>query len=165
MQELLALGFRTVPVTLVDTTPIVGFNPSAIARALGLASAVRFADDPRWMLQNYTLVLEAALRATRQVSNERLEWVSPERRRTLRQFLYHLFHRPCLSLKALATGEYAREQGAYEQEALAYATSEEIARYGEKVLEECGPSSGRRRPRTWPGPCTPTSPVGRRWGS
>jgi hypothetical protein len=32
--ELLALGYRTVPVTLVDTTAIIGFDAGALQKAL-----------------------------------------------------------------------------------------------------------------------------------
>jgi hypothetical protein len=35
--ELLALGYRTVPVTLVETTAIIGFDAEALGRALGRA--------------------------------------------------------------------------------------------------------------------------------
>ncbi|MGQ0732448.1 MAG: glutaredoxin family protein [Acidobacteriota bacterium] len=35
--DLIALGFRTVPVTVIDGRTVVGFDPDALARALGAA--------------------------------------------------------------------------------------------------------------------------------
>lgn len=33
--ELIALGFRSVPVTIVGETPVVGYDPEALGKAIG----------------------------------------------------------------------------------------------------------------------------------
>ena len=39
--ELLALGFRTIPLTLIDGTAIKGFDPGALAKAIEAGGQLR----------------------------------------------------------------------------------------------------------------------------
>ena len=44
MAELMAMGFRSTPVTMIDGSPIAGFKPNLFSEALGLG--VRFLEVP-----------------------------------------------------------------------------------------------------------------------
>ena len=80
-------------------------------------------------------VLVAAFRATRQLPAGHMEWESPERHRTLRQFTFHLFDRPDRALNAYEVRLYSNEdRGRSVQDILGPTDTEGIARYGEDVL-------------------------------
>jgi hypothetical protein len=46
MDELLARGIKSVPVTIWDDQVVIGFNPTALARLFNLSGAVAVVDLP-----------------------------------------------------------------------------------------------------------------------
>lgn len=136
MDEFKALGPGALPVTVVGDVIVVGFNRRELERAFSLGHGVRTSMGAATLLAGYERILGAFLRANRQVPDEKLAWKSPERDRTLRGFIYHVYDRPNLVLDGVRTGVYR-----YEDIQAAYTTAEEletaeaVARYGEGVLK------------------------------
>lgn len=129
------LGIKALPVTMVGGRPIIGFNTRELAEALGIRPREVEALSPEDLLAKYRHVFAGLRRAVLQIPADRLDWVSPERARTLRQLTWHTFERPDLCLQASQTGRYTEEMvRRYERLALAYRTSREIAEYGDEVL-------------------------------
>ena len=135
MDELLARGLKSVPVTIWNDDVVIGFNPKELARLLDLNSEIAVVDLPT-MLEKYETILTGAARAIRQIPEEKGEWESPERQRTIRQFTFHLCDRPDRALNAHDVGRYATEDRGREVEQVlgGKASFEEIAQYGEDVL-------------------------------
>jgi uncharacterized damage-inducible protein DinB len=134
MDELLARGIKSVPVTIWDDHVVIGFNPTALARLFNLSDAVPVADVPT-MLAKYEIVLTAACRAFRQLPADRWDWESPERKRTLGQFCFHLSDRPDRALNAYLVGVYTNEdRGREVQHVLRDVGFEAVARNVEAVL-------------------------------
>jgi uncharacterized damage-inducible protein DinB len=134
MDELVARGLKAVPVTTLDNQVVIGFNPTALARLFNLDSPVAVADLPT-MLEKYEIVLTAACRAFRQLHADCWDWESPERKRTLGQFCFHLSDRPDRALHAYLVGVYTNEdRGRTVQDVLGEVGFEEIARHVEEVL-------------------------------
>lgn len=129
------LGIAALPVTMVGNRAIVGFNLRELAEALGLARPEATGPSAEDLLTKYRHVFAGARRAVLQIPDERLDWETPERARTLRQLTWHLFERPDLCLEAFQTRQYTEEMvRGYERLALAYRTSRAIAEYGDTVL-------------------------------
>jgi hypothetical protein len=134
MDELLARGMKSVPVTIWDDHVVIGFNPQALARLFNLSGAVTVVDVPT-MREKYAIVLNAACRAFRQLPADRWDWESPERKRTLGQFCFHLSDRPDRALNAYLVGVYTNEdRGREVQHVLGDVGFEEVARNVEAVL-------------------------------
>jgi len=134
MDELLARGIKSVPVTIWDDQVVIGFNPKALARLFDLSGAVAVVDLPT-MIEKYEIVLNAACRTFRQLLADRWDWESPERKRTLGQFCFHLSDRPDRALNAYLVGVYANEdRGREVQHVLGDVGFEEVARNVEEVL-------------------------------
>lgn len=134
MEELLARGIKSVPVTILGDQTVVGFNPRELARLFDLDGEVAVADLAT-MVSKYETVLTASCRAFRQLSAEHWDWESPERQRTLGQFCFHLSDRPDRALNAYLTGLYANEdRGRDVADVLGDVGFEEVALNIEDVL-------------------------------
>ena len=129
------LGIRALPATLIGDRAIIGFNTRELSEALGIRPRAPEGLSAAELLAKYHHVFAGARRAVLQVPDDRLDWVSPERARTLRQLTWHLFERPDVCLQAFQGGQYTNEMvHRYEQLALAYRTSLAIAEYGDEIL-------------------------------
>jgi hypothetical protein len=125
---------KSVPMTIWDDHVVIGFNPTALARLFNLSGAVAVVDLPT-MLEKYEIVLTAACRAFRQLPADRWDWESPERKRTLGQFCFHLSDRPDRALHAYLVGVYTNEdRGREVRHVLGDVGFEEVARNVEEVL-------------------------------
>lgn len=128
------LGYRMVPVTLVGGQVVTGFNPRALARALGLPEETVMHRPREWILQKFDLVLSGVVRAVRQVPLERLSWHSPDRGRDMRTFMAHIFFFLEYTMEALRQGRFVVERIAdYDKDAQRFPDADAIARYGEEV--------------------------------
>ena len=135
MDELLDRGLKIVPVTIWGDQVVVGFNPKELSRMFNLESEVGAPVDLPAMMEKFETVLQAACRATRQIPEDRLDWESPERQRTIGQFTFHLFDRPDRALNAYLVGEYTNEdRGRPVEDVLGRVGFEQTARYGEDIL-------------------------------
>ena len=114
---------------------IIGFNRPALGEALGLDGSFGAQQDAEWMVGKFETVLLAAIRATRQIRAGLLDWKTPDRDRTLRQFTFHIFDRLNVTLDAYEKGSFTEEDaGRYVTEALKYQSALDIAKFGEEVL-------------------------------
>ena len=135
MNELLEKGLKVVPVTIWSDEVVIGFNPKELSRLFDLASEDSFEADLPEMISKFEIILTAAGKATQQIPEDKLRWESPERERTLAQFVFHLFDRPERALNAYHVGEYTQEdRGRLVEDVLGAVGFEETAQYGEKIL-------------------------------
>lgn len=132
-----ALGFKTVPVTAVGDRAVQGFNFQALGDLLGLAADRHRSLSPDELLEKYRVVFEAAKRAILQIPEDKLDWVTPGRERTLRQLMWHIFDRAEEFARLVDGGEYsAGRANDYMILANAYRTARDIAAYGDQVLAQ-----------------------------
>ena len=137
MDELRALGFRTVPVTVIGDRNILGFNPKQLSEALQLDVTVA----PRDAAETIPLLgraLEAVQRAIGQMPDGKLDWTAPDRDRPMREFGYHIF---MMVQKAILQAEVrTRDIGKYAAKfdgvGRSYSSFQDIAEYGGSVIEE-----------------------------
>jgi hypothetical protein len=155
------LAIAALPVTLVGGRPIIGFNTRELADALDIRPQEARPLSPEDLLAKYRHVFAGVRRAVLQIPDDRLDWVSPERARTLRQLTWHTFERPDLCLQAAEGGRYTAEMvRRYERLALAYRTSHAIVDYGDQVLARLArtlterPHSLAKEVETYFGPAT-----------
>ena len=144
LKELEELGLKVIPVTTITLTPgiksfgdkvIIGFDRPSLSEALNLGEVSITDSDAEWMLGKFMKVLSAARRATLQIPDDLIDWVSPERDRTLRQFTFHLFDRPYMMLLAYEQGEYkAEDRQRYITDALKTQDVKSIVEFGESVI-------------------------------
>lgn len=135
LSELKALGLSIVPVTQIGGNVIIGFNRLALGAALDLDVSFGAQQDAEWMVEKFETVLLGAILATRQIGDRFLDWKTPDRDRTLRQFTFHIFDRLNATLDAHEKGSFTEEDaGRYVKEALLYQSTLEIANFGERVL-------------------------------
>ncbi|GIS82630.1 MAG: hypothetical protein CM1200mP15_12620 [Dehalococcoidia bacterium] len=71
MDELLARGIKSVPVTILDDKVVIGFNPQELAKLFDLSGDIPVADVST-MLEKYEIVLVAAAKTFRQIPADRL---------------------------------------------------------------------------------------------
>lgn len=132
--EVQAMGARMIPVIAIEgQPPLIGFNPDTLRQALGIKQQAQPV-DPRRVLAAHDQVLEAIQRAVRQVSDSDLDMKTPDRDRTLREHVWHIFRFAEIALlEGPRTGRLylPNAMGSFADEAAAYPTSESIARYGE----------------------------------
>ena len=105
-----ALGFATVPVTAVGERAVQGFNVQALRDLLGLAAEGGRSLSPDELLQKYRLIFEAAKRAILQIPEDKLDWMTPGRERTLRQLTWHIFDRAEEFARLVDGGEYSEDR-------------------------------------------------------
>ena len=133
MDELLARGIKSVPVTILDDKVVIGFNPQELAKLFDLSGDIPVADVST-MLEKYEIVLVAAAKTFRQIPADRWDWESPERQRTLGQFCFHLSDRPDRAMNAYNVGVYSNyDRGRTVEDILGDVGFEEVAQYCEDV--------------------------------
>ncbi len=143
-KELAALGLKTLPVSERGGKVVVGYNVKELIAAFGISKAVEAPPDPEWMLEKYRFGFETMKRAVRQIPQDKLDWETPKRKRTLRMLTWHAFERPFVCMSALEKGEYNQKMATRYRTTMDYAaegivTAEDICAYGdgiEKKLEE-----------------------------
>ena len=137
MDELLSKGLKVVPVTIWNDEVVIGFNPKELSRLFNLTGFDSFEVDLPEMVSKFEIILMAACKAARQIPEDKLRWESPERERTLAQFVFHLFDRPERALNAYDVGEYTQEdRGRLVEDVLGMVGFEETAQYGEQILNK-----------------------------
>ena len=135
-EELIRLGYRALPVTVVGDRAVVGFNPPVLCELLGLPLERR--DDSRdvaWFREKLELLLEAAIRATAQLPSSALDWAPPERDRPLREFIYHALNQVLLCFRAGGTSEFPHQaEEVRVHQASAFGTPEDLCQLGREVI-------------------------------
>lgn len=132
MDELLAMGIRSLPVTIIGGQPIVGYSPNKISEALGLG--VKLAPrDPDQTIPLLGRVMEAFRRSVRQMPDDKLNWTAPDRDRPMSQFVYHVFRWGERTMEAVDSGVYAPVMD--DEIGLSYESFQDLADFGTQVLE------------------------------
>ncbi len=133
-KELAALGVKSLPVSVRGDQMVIGFNVEELREAFGIETQAAGPLPAARMLELYRMVFEGARRAVRQIPQEKFDWVSPGRKRTLRQLTWHIFERPDLCMGASETGDYTQEMVMkYETLAEDYRTAGDICAYADQI--------------------------------
>jgi glutaredoxin len=81
-------GIKSVPVLCINDEIIVGFDEPRIRQALGLDN--NDVTDLEWLRAKYEMVFSALNRAVRQLDNEQLPMLYPQRNMTVREQALHV---------------------------------------------------------------------------
>ena len=136
MDELRALGFRTVPVTVIDGKGIAGFRPNELSKALELGKVIALR-DPSETLPLLERIVTSVQRAIRQMPDDKLDYKAPDRDRPMREFGYHIFRMMQRTMKAIETGVFPSEdQATMDLPGRSFKSFHEIADFGETVIKE-----------------------------
>jgi hypothetical protein len=142
-KEIKALGYRVLPVTVIDGThAVVGYEVPTLKRLLGIGGEPPRDLSAQELLEKYRVVYAAAKRAVLQIPDDKLDWVTPQNERrgqTLRQISWHLFDRPDVCMDAARTGSFSFEEiHQYERLANNYRTTQDIVNYGDVIMARLG---------------------------
>lgn len=129
---LAALGYKSVPVVAKGTQAVAGWNPTRLAALIGVAHQERTA-PPDELIRSLQMILDGALRAVRQVPDDRLTLRSPDRDRPLRQLAHHVFHVIEVGVDADVLERFPAEKWLVAEDPVSHTSAERIARYGEAV--------------------------------
>ncbi len=143
MEELQALGFRSVPVTVVGERTITGFQPNQLSQALQLDVTVA-PRDPAETLPLLDRVLTAVHRAVLQMPEDKLQDHAPDRARPMGEFAYHIFRMVKVFTDLISTGEAQPGRSRLDPPGIAeldlpgrsFENFKKIAEYGTGILEE-----------------------------
>lgn len=112
----------------------MGFNRDELVQALQLSYKKEKRVADRKFFETLDRILEAVVRAVRQVPPDRLMWKTPDRDRTLKVFCYHIFADPNHVLDAIATRKYDGSfKLTYGEAAERFRDMGEVARFGEET--------------------------------
>lgn len=132
MAELRARGLRSTPAVVVGDKAMTGWNPGQLAALVEVAFEER-TGTPEQLLSTIRTILDAGLRAVRQVPDEKLSLRSPDRDRPLRELAHHIFHVIEVSVDADVLGIFPANTWLEPGDKPAHDSAERIARYGETV--------------------------------
>lgn len=107
--ELQRLGVPALPAVAVGDKVVHGWNPQEYARLLGVGWKPAAALAPAELAQRLDRVLECAAALVRTLPAGAMEFVPPERARTVRDLAYHLFRLSLAFSEAMDHGEQPRE--------------------------------------------------------
>ena len=127
---------KSVPVTIVDDNDvIIGYYPKKLIPALKLDIEVDLSGKSAWLAEKYDKVLNAAIRATRQLTDAQLEQEVPWRPWSVRDVIVHVMSFPELAWLSHKHGSMSTEDMQASNGRLKDVVSgEAISRYGEEVL-------------------------------
>jgi hypothetical protein len=132
LAQLRTLGLSTVPVVAVGDRYVTGWNPPKVAELVGFELVER-ATPPEELMGSLEMLLDAALRAVRQVPDEHLMMKSPDRDRPLRQLAHHVFRVIEAGVDADVLGEFPAADWLFGKDIPSHTSAARIARYGEAV--------------------------------
>lgn len=139
MAELRRLGARSVPVVARGDKYVFAQLVGDVVKFLGLQETTAPELSPEELARRLDAVLEAQLRYVRQMPAGALERQLPNRPRSYRVLLHHVFQIPNAFVDAVEGAGLSYENMVSEPPA-EMRTTEDIARFGEQV---------RRRVATW----------------
>ena len=132
--ELRALGIKALPVAVRGSKIVVGFDEKKLIETFEIKKELRKPLNANAILNLTSKIFVATKRAINQIPLEKLDWISPDRPRTLRQLTWHIFERFDLCIEAYDSENYTEDMvRRYEKEANNYKTNEEICLYGDKI--------------------------------
>jgi hypothetical protein len=105
LDELTRLGVPAVPAVAVGDRAVHGWNPAGYARLLGVSYSAAPALAPSELARRLDRVLAAAERLIRVWPEPALDFTPPERARTVRDLVYHIFRLALAFADAMDAGE------------------------------------------------------------
>ena len=128
----------SAPVTIIDGTEvIIGYYPKKLIPALGLEDApIDLSGRTGWLAEKYQLILDAAARATLELTEEQLAKPVQWRPELLRDTLLHIVSFPELAYTSRTRGSMSTEDMRACKASVSHrVTPAEIAEYAGQVAE------------------------------
>lgn len=123
---------------------VVGFNREELTQLFKLSARDQKKIADAAFFATLDKMLEAVIRAARQVPPAYLSWTTPDRNRPLKVFCYHILADPNHVLDAIASGKHDGSfKLAYAEAAERYGDMARVARFGEEIRERLKDFSGR----------------------
>jgi glutaredoxin len=132
LEELRALGLSSVPAVVVGNRSMTGWNPTRLAELVGFALQEK-TGAPEELLSSQRVILDAALRAVRQIPDDGWERMAPGRQRPLRELARHLFHVVEAGVDADVLGVFPVNQWLAARDVPTLSGAMLLTRYGEAV--------------------------------
>ncbi len=133
LEKLRALGARSVPVVARGGKFVFAQVIKDVVAFLDLKEETGPALSPAQLAARYDRVLSAALRSTRQMPDSALANMLPNRPRSWRVLMHHMFQIPAEFLDALAEGRPLLYEGLVAAPPADMVTSAQIADFGEAL--------------------------------
>ncbi len=128
-------GVKSAPVTVIDDEIIIGYYPKKLIATLKLDTQVDLSGRTNWLAEKYDKILNATLRATRQLAPEQLQRPVAWRPETLRDTIVHILSFPELAWLSHRTGSMTADDMQACRERLAGVNDPAaIAEYGAGVI-------------------------------
>ena len=136
-EDLKIREIKSLPVTIIDDAEvIIGYYPKKLVPALKLNISVDLSGKTGWLSGKYELMLKAAVRVARQLSDAQLDEMVPWREWTLRKTVMHVLSFPELALNSHTHGSMSTDDMRASDERLSVLTSvEDLAKYGDGVRD------------------------------
>ena len=134
LRALQQLGARTVPVVARGDQYVFAQVIKDVVDFLGLEDDTKPQLSPAALAERYSGILDTAIRLTRQMPDEHLERELPNRPRSWRVLLHHVFQIPTSFLDMEDTGETLTYENMVAPPPANLVTSADIAAFGESVL-------------------------------
>lgn len=135
MEELRRLGARSVPVVARGDKFVFAQSISDVIRFLGLEVRPQERLSPEALMRKMDLVLSAAARYVRQIPAAELDRPFRNRNRPIRVLAHHVFRIVEGFLESMQDGKELTYERIMQEMSPSMRTGEDIARYGERVLE------------------------------
>jgi len=135
MDDLRALGIMSVPAVIVGERSMSGWNPTQLAELVGITHEEQ-AVPPDELIRTVRLVLDAAIRAARQVPENCWETKHPKRDRPLRELVRHLFQVVEVSVDVDVLGVFPAKRWLQEVDVPFMTGGARLVRYGETVRQK-----------------------------
>ncbi len=135
MEELRKLGARSVPVVARGERFVFAQSIADVIEFLGLKVRPQERLSPEALMQKMDLVLRAAARYVRQIPADALDKPFRNRNRPIRVLAHHVFRIVEGFLESMRDGRELTYERIMQEMPASLRTGEDIARYGEGVLE------------------------------
>ncbi len=137
VEYLRSRNIKSVPVTIVDEDEvIIGYYPKKLIPALKLNVKVDLSGKTAWLAEKYDKVINGAIRAANQLTDEQLMAEVPWRPWSVRDVIVHITSFPELAWLSHEHGSMSSEDMAASNERVkGVVTGAQIAHYGEGVLK------------------------------
>ena len=134
VEYLRSRNIKSAPVTIVDDEVIIGYYPKKLIPALKLNVKVDLSGKTAWLAQKYDKVIDGAIRAATQLTDEQLMAEVPWRPWSVRDVIVHIISFPELAWLSHEHGSMSSEDMAASNERVKdIVTGPQIAAYGKGV--------------------------------
>ena len=125
-----------MPVTIIDDAEvIIGYYPKKLIPALKLNVKIDLSSKTSWLAEKYDIVLNGAIRATQQLTDDQLQQEVPWRPWSVRDCIVHIISFPELAWLSHKQGSMSTDDMAASNVRIKdVATVETITQYGHQVL-------------------------------